>query len=154
MLQIGEKAPDFTLPDKDGKEISLKDFLGKKVVIYFYPKDSTPGCTKQACGFSENFKKFEENNVVVLGISKDSLKSHQNFTNKYDLKITLLSDTERQAIENYGVWQEKKLYGKVSMGIVRTTFIIDEQGNIEKIFDKVKAAENPEQVLQYLKIND
>lgn len=154
MLQIGEKAPDFTLPDKDGKEISLKDFLGKKVVIYFYPKDSTPGCTKQACGFSENFKKFEENNVVVLGISKDSQKSHQNFTNKYDLKITLLSDTERQAIENYGVWQEKKLYGKVSMGIVRTTFIIDEQGNIEKIFDKVKAAENPEQVLQYLKIND
>lgn len=154
MLQIGEKAPDFTLPDKDGKEISLKDFLGKKVVIYFYPKDSTPGCTKQACGFSENFKKFEENNVVVLGISKDSQKSHQNFTNKYDLKITLLSDTERQAIESYGVWQEKKLYGKVSMGIVRTTFIIDEQGNIEKIFDKVKAAENPEQVLQYLKIND
>ena len=154
MLQIGEKAPDFTLPDKDGKEISLKDFLGKKVVIYFYPKDSTPGCTKQACGFSENFKKFEENNVVVLGISKDSQKSHQNFTNKYDLKITLLSDTERQAIESYGVWQEKKLYGKVSMGIVRTTFIIDEQGNIEKVFDKVKAAENPEQVLQYLKIND
>ena len=154
MLQIGEKAPDFTLPDKDGKEISLKDFLGKKVVIYFYPKDSTPGCTKQACGFSENFKKFEENNVVVLGISKDSQKSHQNFTNKYDLKITLLSDTERQAIESYGVWQEKKLYGKVSMGIVRTTFIIDEQGNIEKIFDKVKAAENTEQVLQYLKIND
>lgn len=154
MLQIGEKAPDFTLPDKDGKEISLKDFLGKKVVIYFYPKDSTPGCTKQACGFSENFKKFEENNVVVLGISKDSQKSHQNFTNKYDLKITLLSDTERHAIESYGVWQEKKLYGKVSMGIVRTTFIIDEQGNIEKIFDKVKAAENPEQVLQYLKIND
>lgn len=154
MLQIGEKAPDFTLPDKDGKEISLKDFLGKKVVIYFYPKDSTPGCTKQACGFSENFKKFEENNVVVLGISKDSQKSHQNFINKYDLKITLLSDPERQAIESYGVWQEKKLYGKVSMGIVRTTFIIDEQGNIEKIFDKVKAAENPDQVLQYLKINE
>ena len=152
MLKIGDKAPNFTLPDKDGKEISLSDFLGKKVVIYFYPKDSTPGCTKQACGFSENLKKFDENNVVILGISKDSQKAHQNFTNKYDLKITLLSDPERQAIESYGVWQEKKLYGKISMGIVRTTFIVDEKGNIEKIFDKVKAEKNPNEVLEYLEI--
>ncbi|MBS5793180.1 MAG: thioredoxin-dependent thiol peroxidase [Clostridiales bacterium] len=151
MLNIGDKAPNFTLPDKDGNNISLSDFLGKKVILYFYPKDNTPGCTKQACGFSENIQEFENNNTVIIGISKDSQKSHQNFTQKYDLKINLLSDVERQAIEAYGVWQEKKLYGKVSMGIVRTTFVIDEQGNIEKIFDKVKAAQNPEEVLDYIK---
>ncbi len=151
MLNIGDKAPNFTLPDKDGNNISLSDFLGKKVIVYFYPKDNTPGCTKQACGFSENIQEFENNNTVIIGISKDSQKSHQNFTQKYDLKINLLSDVERQAIEAYGVWQEKKLYGKVSMGIVRTTFVIDEQGNIEKIFDKVKAAQNPEEVLDYIK---
>lgn len=151
MLNIGDKAPNFTLPDKDGNNISLSDFLGKKVILYFYPKDNTPGCTKQACGFSENIQEFENNNTVIIGISKDSQKSHQNFTQKYDLKINLLSDVERQAIESYGVWQEKKLYGKVSMGIVRTTFVIDEQGNIEKIFDKVKAAQNPEEVLDYIK---
>lgn len=151
MLNIGDKAPNFTLPDKDGNNISLSDFLGKKVIVYFYPKDNTPGCTKQACGFSENIQEFENNNTVIIGISKDSQKSHQNFTQKYDLKINLLSDVERQAIESYGVWQEKKLYGKVSMGIVRTTFVIDEQGNIEKIFDKVKAAQNPEEVLDYIK---
>lgn len=151
MLNIGDKAPNFTLPDKDGNNISLSDFLGKKVIVYFYPKDNTPGCTKQACGFSENIQEFENNNTVIIGISKDSQKSHQNFTQKYDLKINLLSDVERQAIEAYGVLQEKKLYGKVSMGIVRTTFVIDEQGNIEKIFDKVKAAQNPEEVLDYIK---
>lgn len=151
MLNIGDKAPNFTLPDKDGNNISLSDFLGKKVIVYFYPKDNTPGCTKQACGFSENIQEFENNNTVIIGISKDSQKSHQNFTQKYDLKIKLLSDVERQAIEAYGVWQEKKLYGKVSMGIVRTTFVIDEQGNIEKIFDKVKADQNPEEVLDYIK---
>lgn len=151
MLNIGDKAPNFTLPDKDGNNISLSDFLGKKVIVYFYPKDNTPGCTKQACGFSENIQEFENNNTVIIGISKDSQKSHQNFTQKYDLKINLLSDVERQAIEAYGVWQEKKLYGKVSMGIVRTTFVIDEQGNIEKIFDKVKAAQNPEEVLEYIR---
>lgn len=151
MLNIGDKAPNFTLPDKDGNNISLSDFLGKKVIVYFYPKDNTPGCTKQACGFSENIQEFENNNTVIIGISKDSQKSHQNFTQKYDLKINLLSDVERQAIEAYGVWQEKKLYGKVSMGIVRTTFVIDGQGNIEKIFDKVKAAQNPEEVLDYIK---
>lgn len=151
MLNIGDKAPNFTLPDKDGNNISLSDFLGKKVIVYFYPKDNTPGCTKQACGFSENIQEFENNNTVIIGISKDSQKSHQNFTQKYDLKIKLLSDVERQVIEAYGVWQEKKLYGKVSMGIVRTTFVIDEQGNIEKIFDKVKASQNPEEVLDYIK---
>ena len=152
MLNIGDKAPNFTLPDKDGNNISLSDFLGKKVIVYFYPKDNTPGCTKQACGFSENIQEFENNNTVIIGISKDSQKSHQNFTQKYDLKINLLSDVERQAIEAYGVWQEKKLYGKVSMGIVRTTFVIDEQGNIEKIFDKVKADQNPEEVLEYIRV--
>lgn len=151
MLNVGDKAPNFTLPDKDGNLVSLSDFLGKKVVVYFYPKDNTPGCTKQACGFSENIEEFKKNNTVILGISKDSQKAHQNFTEKQNLKITLLSDVERQAIEAYGVWQEKKLYGKVSMGIVRTTFVIDENGNIEKIFDKVKAAQNPEETLQYIK---
>ncbi|WP_317366995.1 thioredoxin-dependent thiol peroxidase [uncultured Tyzzerella sp.] len=151
MLNIGDKAPNFTLPDKDGNNVSLSDFLGKKVIVYFYPKDNTPGCTKQACGFSESIQEFENNNTVVIGISKDSQKSHQNFTQKHDLKIILLSDIDRQAIEAYGVWQEKKLYGKVSMGIVRTTFVVDENGNIEKIFDKVKAAQNPEETLDYIK---
>ena len=108
MLNIGEKAPNFTLPDKDGNQVSLSDFLGKKVILYFYPKDNTPGCTKQACGFSENIQEFEENNTIIIGISKDSQKSHQNFIQKYNLKILLLSDIERQAIEAYGVWQEKK----------------------------------------------
>ena len=152
MLIEGMIAPDFTLFDKDNNEISLKDFLGKKVVIYFYPKDNTPGCTKQACAFSENFDKFKNNNIIILGISKDSIKSHQNFSNKYDLKITLLSDPNREVIEKFGVWQEKKLYGKISMGVVRTTFIIDEEGKVEKIFNKVKAAKNHEEVLDYLNI--
>ncbi len=151
MLNIGDKAPNFTLPDKDGNQVSLSDFLGKKVVLYFYPKDNTQGCTKQACGFSENIEEFENNNTVVIGISKDSQKSHKNFIEKQNLKITLLSDIERQVIEAYGVWQEKKMYGKVSMGVVRTTFVIDEQGNIEKIFDKVKAAQNPQETLNYIK---
>ena len=152
MLIEGMIAPDFTLFDKDNNKISLKDFLGKKVVIYFYPKDNTPGCTKQACAFSENFDKFKNNNIIILGISKDSIKSHQNFSNKYDLKITLLSDPNREVIEKFGVWQEKKLYGKISMGVVRTTFIIDEEGKVEKIFNKVKAAKNHEEVLDYLNI--
>ena len=112
MLNIGEKAPNFTLPDKDGNQVSLSDFLGKKVILYFYPKDNTPGCTKQACGFSENIEEFEENNTIVIGISKDSQKSHQNFIQKHNLKIILLSDTERQAIEAYGVWQEKNFMVK------------------------------------------
>ncbi len=153
MLNIGDKAPDFTLPDKDGNMVKLSDFLGKRVVLYFYPKDNTPGCTKQACGFSETIEDFKENNAVVIGISKDSQKAHQNFTTKHNLKIILLSDTEIKTIQDYGVWQEKKLYGKVSMGIVRTTFVIDEKGNIEKIYDKVKAADNPAEVLDYIKGN-
>ena len=153
MLNIGDKAPDFTLPDKDGNMVKLSDFLGKRVVLYFYPKDNTPGCTKQACGFSETVEDFQKNNAVVIGISKDSKKAHQNFTTKHNLKIILLSDTEIKTIQDYGVWQEKKLYGKVSMGIVRTTFVIDEKGNIEKIYDKVKAADNPAEVLDYIKGN-
>lgn len=153
MVKVGEKAPDFDLKDKDGNLISLKDFLGKKVVIYFYPKDNTPGCTKQACGFAQNFEKLAQNNIVVIGISRDSEKSHKNFADKYSLPFILISDPERDAIEKFGVWQEKKLYGKINMGIVRTTFIIDEQGNIEKIFDKVKAEDNPNEVIEYFGIS-
>ncbi len=150
MLNIGDKAPEFTLPDKDGNMVSLKDFLGKKVVLYFYPKDNTSGCTKQACGFRDNYDVFVEKNAVVIGISKDSQKSHTNFAQKHELPFILLSDTELEAIKSYGVWQEKKLYGKVSMGVVRTTFVIDENGYIEKIFSKVKAEKNPSEVLEYL----
>lgn len=138
MLQIGSKAPQFTLFDKDGKEISLSDFLGKKVVLYFYPKDNTPGCTRQACAYAGAYKKFREKGVEVIGISKDSVASHAKFAEKHELPFILLSDPERIAIEAYGVWQEKKNYGKVSMGVVRSTFIIDEQGNIEKIIPKAK----------------
>lgn len=153
MLNVGDKAPEFTLPDKDGNNVNLSDFLGKKVILYFYPKDSTPGCTKQACGFSNYLSEFEQNNAVVIGISKDSQKAHQNFTNKYELKITLLSDVERKVIEAYGVWKEKTMYGKTSMGIARTTFIVDENGVIEKIYDKVKAAQNPDETLEYIKLS-
>ncbi len=151
MLDIGDKAPEFTLPDKDGNMVSLRDFIGKKVVLYFYPKDNTSGCTKQACGFRDNFEEFEGLGAVIIGISKDSVKSHTNFASKHSLPFILLSDTELEAIRSYGVWQEKKLYGKVSMGVVRTTFIIDEEGNIEKICNKVKAEKNPSEVLEYLK---
>lgn len=138
MLNIGSKAPDFTLLDKDGKAVSLSDFLGKKVVLYFYPKDNTPGCTRQACAYAGAYKKFAEKGVEVIGISKDSVASHIKFAEKYELPFILLSDPERKAIEAYGVWQEKKNYGKVSMGVVRSTFIIDERGNIEKIIPKAK----------------
>ena len=127
MLEKGIKAPDFTLPDKDGNMISLSDFLGKKVVLYFYPKDNTPGCTKQACAFAANFEKFKEIDAVVIGISKDSVSSHVKFAAKYDLPFILLSDAELSAIQGYDVWKEKKLYGKVSMGVVRTTYVIDEK---------------------------
>ncbi len=152
MLNIGDKAPEFRLPDKDGNMISLKDFAGKKVVLYFYPKDNTSGCTKQACGFRDNYDSFGEKNAVIIGISKDSVKSHTNFASKHDLPFILLSDTELEAIKAYGVWQEKKLYGKTSMGVVRTTFVIDEEGNIEKIYEKVKAEKNPSEVLEYLSV--
>ena len=150
MLEIGMKAPDFTLSDKDGNAVSLSDFLGKKVVLYFYPKDNTPGCSRQACAFAAAYEIFRARNVAVIGISKDSVASHQKFARKYNLPFVLLSDPERQAIEAYGVWQEKKLYGKVSMGVVRTTFLIDEQGNIEKIMPKIKPDTNAAEILSYL----
>ena len=150
MLETGMKAPEFTLPDKDGNPVSLSDFLGKKVVLYFYPKDSTPGCTRQACAFAAAYEGFKADNVVVIGISKDSVASHQKFAAKYDLPFILLSDSDLQAIQAYGVWQEKKLYGKVSMGVVRTTYLIDEQGNIEKVMPKVKPDTNAAEILEYL----
>ena len=150
MLEVNRKAPDFTLSDKDGRQVSLSDFLGKKVVLYFYPKDNTPGCTRQACAFAAAYEQFKEQDVVVIGISKDSTASHQKFAQKYDLPFILLSDPELQAIQAYDVWQEKKLYGKVSMGVVHTTYIIDEQGNIEKVMPKVKPDTNAAEILDYL----
>ena len=141
---------DFTLTATDGNSVSLTDFLGKKVVLYFYPKDNTPGCTRQACAFSAAYEGFKSKDVVVMGVSRDSVASHQKFARKYDLPFILLADPELQAIQAYGVWQEKKLYGKVSMGVVRTTFIIDEQGNIEKIMPKVKPDTNAAEILSYL----
>ena len=150
MLETGMKAPEFTLNDKDGNTVSLSDFHGKKVVLYFYPKDNTPGCTRQACAFAAAYEGFKTKDIVVIGVSKDSTASHQKFAKKYDLPFILLSDPELQAIQSYGVWQEKKLYGKVSMGVVRTTFIIDELGNIEKIMHKVKPDTNAAEILSYL----
>ena len=150
MLEAGMKAPAFALIDKDGSTVSLSDFLGKKVVLYFYPRDNTPGCTRQACAFAAAYEGFREKNTVVIGISKDSAASHQKFAQKYDLPFILLSDPELQAIQAYGVWQEKKLYGKVSMGVVRTTFIIDEQGCIERVMPKVKPDTNAAEILAYL----
>ena len=150
MLEIGMKAPDFTLSDKDGNAVSLSDFLRKKVVLYFYPKDNTPGCSRQACAFAAAYEGFRARNVAVIGISKDSVASHQKFAQKYNLPFVLLSDPERQAIEAYGVWQEKKLYGKVSVGVVRTTFLIDELGYIAKVMPKVKPDTNAAEILACL----
>ena len=150
MIEAGMKAPDFTLFDKDGKAVSLSDFFGKKVVLYFYPKDNTPGCTRQACAFAGAYKQFEAMGVEVVGISKDSVASHVKFAEKYNLPFVLLSDPELSAIQAYGVWQEKKLYGKVSMGVVRTTFIIDEQGMIQKVMPKVKPDTNAAEILEAL----
>lgn len=150
MLEIGMKAPEFTLSDKDGNTVSLSDFLGSKVVVYFYPKDNTPGCTRQACAFAAAYEGFKSRDVVVIGISKDSVASHLKFTQKHNLPFILLSDPELQAIQAYGVWQEKKLYGKVSMGVVRSTFIIDEHGIIEKVMPKVKPDTNAAEILSYL----
>lgn len=147
MLEIGTKAPDFTLPDQNGNMHSLSEYRGKKVILYFYPKDNTPGCTKQACGFAERYPRFTEKGAVVLGISKDSVASHKKFEEKYGLPFILLADPELVAIQAYDVWQEKKNYGKTYMGVVRTTYLIDENGKIVKVFDKVKAADNPEQML-------
>ena len=143
------KAPGFTLQDKDGRNVSLSDFAGKKVILYFYPKDNTPGCTRQAQAFSTAYEKFKKMNIEVIGISKDSAASHTKFAEKYSLPFVLLSDPELNAIKAYGVWQEKKLYGKVNMGVVRTTFVIDEQGNIEKIMPKVKPDTNAAELLEY-----
>ena len=151
MLQEGMQAPAFSLADKDGKMVSLSDLLGKKVVLYFYPKDNTPGCTRQACAFAAAYSEFEKKNAVVIGISKDSVSSHEKFAGKYNLPFILLSDPELQSIQAYGVWQEKKLYGKTSMGVVRTTFIIDEQGKIMKVMPKVKPDTNTVEVLEILK---
>lgn len=150
MLEIGVRAPDFTLIDKDGNEISLSSFQGKKVVLYFYPKDNTPGCTRQACAFAQSFEEFKKQNVTVIGISKDSVASHLKFAQKYELPFVLLSDPELQAIQAYDVWKEKKLYGKVSMGVVRSTYIIDEQGIIEHVMPKVKPDTNAAEILAYL----
>ena len=147
MLEIGTKAPEFTLPDQNGKMHSLSEYRGKKVILYFYPKDNTSGCTKQACNFAELMPQFREKGAVILGVSKDSVASHKKFEENYGLPFTLLSDTERKVIEAYGVWQEKKNYGKVTMGVVRTTYLIDENGIITKAFGNVKAADNPSQML-------
>jgi len=150
MLEKGMKAPDFTLKDKDGKDVSLSDFLGKKVVLYFYPKDNTPGCTRQACAFAGAYRGFAEKGVEVIGISKDSTESHRKFAEKHGLPFVLLSDPELEAIKAYGVWQGKKLYGKLSMGVVRTTFVIDGQGIIERVMPKVKPDTNAEEILKTL----
>ena len=150
MLQIGSKAPDFKLADREGKEISLSDFLGKKVVLYFYPRDNTPGCTRQACAFKGLYDDFKRNDVVIIGISKDSVSSHKKFAEKYELPFILLSDPELEVIKSYGVWQEKKLYGKLSFGVSRTTFIIDEKGSIQHIMPKVKPDTNAAEILEML----
>ena len=147
MLEAGMKAPDFTLNDKNGNAVSLSDFKGRKVVLYFYPRDNTPGCTRQACAFAGLYGEFKKKDVEVIGISKDSVASHAKFSEKHGLDFVLLSDPELIAIQAYGVWQEKKLYGKVSMGVVRTTFIIDENGNIEKVMPKVKPDTNAAEIL-------
>ncbi len=150
MLKVGTQAPDFALPDQNGDMRSLSDYRGRKVILYFYPKDMTSGCTKQACGFSELYPQFQEKNAVILGVSKDSAASHKKFEEKYGLPFTLLSDPEKTVIMAYDVWKEKKLYGKVSMGVVRTTYLIDENGMIVRAHEKVSAADNPSQMLKEL----
>ena len=150
MLEIGIKAPEFMLPDQNGEVHSLSDYLGKKVILYFYPKDNTAGCTKQACGFAERYPQFREKDAIILGISKDSVASHKKFEEKYGLPFTLLSDPELEVIKMYDVWKEKNNYGKLTMGVVRTTYLIDEKGIIVKAMDKVKAADNPQEMLEML----
>lgn len=150
MLEAGIKAPDFTLMDKDENEVSLSDFLGQKVVVYFYPKDSTPGCTRQACAFAADFSTYKEKNIAVIGISKDSTASHRRFAEKNGLPFILLSDPELEAIKAYDVWQEKKMYGKVSMGVVRSSYLIDENGFIELALPKVKPDTNSKEILQFI----
>ena len=150
MLKIGDKAPDFSLSDKDGSTVTLSELFGKKIVLYFYPKDNTPGCTRQACAFAGLYGEFQKRDIQVIGISKDSVESHRKFAEKYSLPFVLLSDPERLAIEKYGVWQEKKLYGKSSMGVVRTTYIINEDGIITSVMPKVKSDTNAEEILEML----
>lgn len=151
MPEVGKKAPDFKLSDQDGNKISLKDFKGKKVVLYFYPKDNTSGCTKEACNFRDDFPKFKKTDAVILGISPDSVSSHKKFAEKYNLPFTLLSDEGKEVVEEYGVWKEKSMYGKKYMGVERTTFIIDEEGKIKKIFNKVKVDGHNSEVIEALK---
>ncbi len=150
MVEVGTKAPEFTLKDKDGRDVALSDFLGKKVVLYFYPKDNTPGCTRQACAFAGAYEQFKQKNIAVIGISKDSTASHVKFAEKYGLPFTLLSDPELEVIKAYGVWQEKKLYGKLGLGVVRTTYIIDEQGVVTHVMPKVKPDTNASEILEIL----
>ncbi len=147
MLEIGTNAPEFSLPDQNGEVHALRDYKGQKVILYFYPKDMTSGCTSQACSFRDLYPQFREKGAVVLGVSKDTPESHKRFEQAHGLPFTLLSDTEKEVIQAYDVWKEKKNYGKVSMGVVRTTYLIDENGVIVKAFDKVKAADNPAQML-------
>lgn len=151
MLEVGKKAPDFTLLDQDGKKVSLKDFKGKKIILYFYPKDNTSGCTKEACSFRDDFPKFKKTDVVILGVSPDSVSSHKKFAEKFNLPFTLLSDEEKKVLELYNVWKEKSMYGKKYMGVERTTYIIDETGKIKKIFNKVKVDGHNLEVMQALK---
>lgn len=150
MLEVGTMAPDFTLLNQNGEEISLSQYRGQKVILYFYPKDNTPGCTKQACGFAQLYPDFVKKGAVILGVSKDSVKSHKKFEEKYQLPFTLLSDPDLVAIQAYDVWKEKNMYGKKVMGVVRTTYLINEEGIIEKAYTKVKAAQNPEDMLEVL----
>lgn len=150
MLSIGTKAPEFTLEDKDGNKVSMSDFKGKKVVVYFYPKDNTPGCTRQACAFRNAYDGFKKEDIQVIGISKDSIKSHQKFAEKHELPFILLSDPDLFAIKAFDVWKEKKMYGKTALGVVRATYIIDENGIIEKVFEKAKPDTNAQEILEYL----
>ncbi len=151
MLKEGDKAPDFSLQDDSGKEVSLRDFRGKKVILYFYPKDDTPGCTKEACGFRDNVAKFKSANMMIYGVSRDSLESHRKFKTKYSLPFPLLSDPDTKLAQAYGAWGEKTMYGKKSMGLIRSTFVINEDGKIEKVYGNVKAEGHAEELLQFLK---
>ncbi len=151
MLEIGKKAPDFSLQNQEGDKVSLKGYLGKNIVLYFYPKDDTSGCTKEACSFSDNLPKFSKIDAVIIGVSPDSIKSHKKFSEKYKLKFDLLADEDKKVVEKYGVWKEKSMYGRKYMGVERTTFIIDKKGKIKTIFNKVKVDGHDKEVLQALK---